>query len=185
MSVHAPTYRFSVPDYEKLGEAGIFHEDDRVELLNREIIIRAPIGYRHVAAVWALTAIFGDARRNRFIVSPQCPFVLDDSSEPEPDLALIRCDVRQAKRLPRTEDVFLVIEVSDHSLGYDRAEKLPAYARNGIGEVWIVNLVDDTIEAYREPDGDGYRTMLKIRRGESIAPLAFADIVVQANEVLP
>jgi Uma2 family endonuclease len=185
MSVHAPTYRFSVAEYQKLGEAGIFHEDDRVELLNGEIIIMSPIGYRHATAVRNLNEIFVEACRRRYCIDPQNPFILDDESEPQPDLTLLRREMHRAERLPEAADVHLIVEVSDTSIGYDRAEKLPAYARNGIAEVWIVNLKDDAIEVYRDPGAEGYATKLRFLRGETLSPLAFGDIEVQVSEALP
>jgi Uma2 family endonuclease len=185
MSVNAPTYRFSVAEYEKLGETGIFHEDDRVELLNGEIIVMSPIGYRHAATVRNLTEIFVEASKRRYSLDPQNPFVLNDESQPQPDITLFRRDVHRAKRLPAATDIHLVIEVSDSSLGYDRNDKLPAYARNGIVEVWIVNLVNDTVEVYRDPNPAGYETKLRFTRDDTLSPLAFSDIEVRVSEVLP
>lgn len=184
MSAYAPTYRFNVAEYQRLGETGILHEDDRVELLNGEIIVMSPIGYRHVLALRRLTEIFYEARQRRYDIDTQCPFVLDDGSEPQPDLALLRRETITPSALPRAEDVLLIVEISDASLGYDRAEKLPAYARNGIAEAWIVNLVENTIEVYRQPNSAGYGTMLCHERGDSASPLCFPDIEVRTSDVI-
>jgi hypothetical protein len=186
MSVlHAPTYRWTVEEYEALGRAGIFGEDDRVELLNGEIIIMSPIGYRHATAVTRLTNYLARRSRGRFNVSPQNPFNLDEHSQPQPDLTLLDpvCDTQPRHPLP--EEIFLVIEVADSSIRYDREDKSPAYARNGVREFWILNLEANVLEVFREPDGDAYRATRTIGPEETIAPLAFPDIELRVGDFLP
>src|SRR5260221_10369683 len=110
MSVlHAPTYQWTVEEYEKLGEAGIFHEDDRVELLNGDIIIMSPIGYRHAQAVTRLTTFFGRRSQGRFDVSPQNPFNLDEHSQPQSDICLLDPRAARLKAHPAPDLIFLVI----------------------------------------------------------------------------
>ena len=87
-------------------------------------------------------------------------------------------------RHPQPEDVFLLIEVSDTTLDYDRDEKLPAYGRAGVAEVWLVNLVDGTIEVYREPHFTGYGARMVRRAGDAISPRAFPDVAVEIGELL-
>jgi Uma2 family endonuclease len=183
--LHAPTYRWTVEEYEELGRAGIFNEDDRVELLNGEIIVMSPIGYRHAIAVNRLNQHFVEQARRRFIVTPGNPFVLDERSEPQPDLCLVDIAIDTQGHHARPEQIFLVIEVSDSSLAYDRKDKGPAYARNGVCEYWLLNLTDNVLEVFREPAVDGYRVGRILSADETIAPLAFPDLPLRVGDFLP
>ncbi len=185
MSVQAPIYRFSVAEYQKLGEADVFHEDDRVELLNGQIIRMSPIGYRHVTVSRRLNRLFALHAADRYWVVAQDPFTLDDESQPQPDYALLRPEADEHDHIPEARDVLLIVEISDSSLGYDRNDKLPAYARQGIPEVWIINLVQDVVEVYRGPQGDSYGTTLKFGRDDIVTPLSFPDVEVRVGEILP
>ncbi len=186
MIANAPTYRWTVEEWRKLGEAAIFDQEDRVELLNGEIIIMSPIGYRHSLAVNKLNKFFVLRAQDRYLVSPQNPVVLDDISEPQPDVVLIAPEWEtHATDNPRPAEVLLLIEVADSSLPYDRAEKLRAYAQRNIMEFWIVNLRDDVIETFREPAGDRYGKIAIFARGQSVTPVAFPDLTVPVNVVVP
>jgi len=186
MSVlHAPTYRWTVEEYEELGRAGIFNENDRVELLNGEIIVMSPIGYRHATAVNRLNQFLVARARQRFIVTPGNPFILDERSEPQPDLCLADVAIDTQGHHAGPEQIFLVIEVSDSTLAYDRKDKGPAYARNGVREYWLLNLADNVLEVFRDPASDGYRETRILRAEETIAPLAFPDVVLRVGDFLP
>ncbi len=140
-SAMATRYRFTVEDYHKMAEVDILGEDDRVELIDGEIIEMAPIGRLHAVCVVRLTDLFGETLRRRAIVWAQNPIGLGERSEPQPDLALLRWRPNfYADADPRPEDVLLIIEVADTSLAYDRDIKVPLYARAGIPEVWLVDL---------------------------------------------
>jgi len=178
-------YRFTVEDYEKLGAAGIFDEDDRVELLDGEIIIMAPIGIRHVQAVRRLNKQMNRAFGAHCLVDCQNPFILDGLSEPQPDILLLHPRTEESDVLPGPADIFLVVEVAESSLGYDRGRKLQRYATAGIREVWVVDLVHRLIEIFREPSAEGYRVRLEARPGETLAPAAFAERTIAVNDILP
>ena len=151
-------HRFSVADYNRLGEVGLLTEDDRVELIEGEIIDMPPIGSRHAGTVDFLSDRLFAAVGGRAIVRVQNPIVLDDFSEPQPDITLLRPrDDFYTRGHPRPGDVLLVIEVAETTLPYDRDRKLPVYARAGIAEVWIVDVVRDTLSAFRNPEGHAYR----------------------------
>ncbi len=180
----APTYEFSVEEYLKLGEAGIFHEDDRVELLNGDIVIMAPIGIRHMNAVRRLNNKFANRFRGRCLADVQNPLVIDGQSMPQPDLLLLRSELDEAVA-PGPGDVLLLVEVADSSLIYDQTDKLEAYARNGITEYWILDLTRNELFAHRDPDGRTYRTVLRLSKSDSIAPQAFPDTPVPVAEILP
>jgi len=178
-------YRFTVATYEKLGTAGIFDEDDRVELLDGEIIIMAPIGNRHVKAVRNLIRQMTLAYSAHCLVDCQNPFILNGISEPQPDILLLHPRAQESDELPGPSDIFLVVEVAESSLGYDRGRKLQRYAAGGIREVWIVDLVHKLIEIFREPASDGYRVRLEARPGESLAPEIFGDTTIAVDDILP
>jgi Uma2 family endonuclease len=150
-----------------MGEAGILHEDDRVELIEGQIVEMAAIGTRHFACVNGLTRLLVRGVGDAAIVSVQNPVGLDEYTEPQPDLTVLRVrDYRES--LPTPEDVLLLIEVSDTTLAYDRGVKLPLYARAGIPEVWIVDLAGEVIERHIDPAGDGYRRIEQVRQGKTI-----------------
>ena len=124
-----------------MGQAGILGEDDRLELLEGEIVEMAPIGSRHQSVVDRLTRLFSNRVGDAAVVRVQGPVRLGDDSEPQPDLLLLRRRADfYATAHPGPEDVLLLVEVPDTSTEYDREVKLPLYARHGIAEVWLVGL---------------------------------------------
>lgn len=174
--------RFTVHDYHKMAEAGILHEDDRVELIEGEIVEMAAIGGRHFTCVNKLNHLLVKSVGDAAIVSVQNPVRLDERNEPQPDLAVIRAgDYREA--LPGPEDVLFLIEVSDTTLAYDRNTKLPLYARAGVSEAWIVNLANETAECHTDPSPDGYRTVRHSGKGDTIKPEAFPELTISVNAV--
>ena len=149
-------HRWTVADYHKLGEVGLLSEK-RVELLFGEIINRSPIGKLHAATVKQLASLFWKLVGEKTVISVQDPVVFNDYTEPEPDLAILRWRERSyADRLPNASDVLLIVEVADSTLNKDQQLKLPIYARAGIPEYWIINLVDRSLERYTKPKGDTY-----------------------------
>lgn len=181
----APAYRFSVGKFHALVEAGVLRGDERVELLNGQIVDMAPIGPFHGGSVKRLNAIFQHQDRNRWITSTQDPLRLGEHDEPQPDLMLLRPEPDfYTSRHPTPADVFLLIEVSDSTLLLDREEKLPLYARAGIPEVWIVNLPERLVEVYTAPASGAYTSLRKVRPGDSLAPTAFPDAAVDTAALL-
>jgi Uma2 family endonuclease len=179
-----PKHRFRVREYYRMGETGVLPPDARVELLAGEIIDMSPIGPFHGGAVGLLTQWFNELSRRRWLVWPQNPLHLDDYSEPQPDVMLLKpAPGNYTRQHPRPEDVFLLIEVADSTLETDRTEKLPAYGRAGVTEVWIVNLNNSTIEIYREPHFTGYARKTIVGPGQSAAPLAFPDAILDVTEL--
>ena len=175
--------RFTVHDYHRMGEAGILHEDDRVELIEGDLVEMAAIGTRHFSCVNGLNRLLVRSVGDEAIVSVQNPVRLDEYSEPQPDLTVIReRDYRES--LPMPEDVLFLIEVSDTTLRYDRNLKLPLYARAGILEVWIVNLSGEVIELHTGPSGSGYRFLERARRGDRIECSTFPDLNLTVDDVL-
>ena len=177
--------RFTVHDYQQMGRAGVLTEDDRVELIDGEIIQMSPIGSQHVAEVHRLNRRFTQRFGDVALVSVQSPVRLNEHNEPEPDLALLkdRPDF-YAAALPTPPDIFLLVEVADTSLEYDRRTKLPLYARHNIPEVWLVDVNADTILVSRDPTPSGYRTSWTVGRGDRIASLAFPERELAGVELL-
>jgi len=134
-------HRLSVADYYRMAEVGILRPDERVELIDGEIIDMPPVGSVHAGTVDQMAKILGDALGNQAIVRVQNPISLDDHSEPEPDIALLRRreDFYKSSH-PTPDDVLLVVEIADSSLLFDRNIKVPLYARHGIVEVWLVDV---------------------------------------------
>ena len=178
-------HRLNVDDYHRMAEAGILGEDDRVELIDGELIDMAPIGQGHVGVVNALTHALFMAFAGRAIVSVQNPLRLDLLNEPQPDVAILRPreDFYQRGALPGPSDVLLVVEVADNSLRYDRTVKLPLYARAGIGEVWIVDLRRRVVETHREPGPDGYAVMATHGPEDTVTPALAPGIAVALRQV--
>lgn len=185
MSALAATYRFSIDDYQRLYETGLLAAHDRIELLNGELIIMHAIGFRHAQAVTNLTFELGDQARRRYMISPQNPVELEEHSAPQPDLTLVPLSRRSSKRHPTPDEVFLIIEVSDSSVRYDREDKQKAYAKTGIREFWLLNLEDDILEIYRQPEGETYREKIIIPADGKASPLEFPDVVIAMADILP
>lgn len=185
MSVQIVRRHFSVAEYYRMAEAGVLSEDDRVELIEGEIIEMNPIGSRHAACVGRLTELFGRLASGRAIVWVQNPVRVNDYSEPLPDVTLLkpRADF-YAQANPRPMDVLLIIEVADSTVDFDRTIKKTLYARGGISEMWIVNLPEETIEIYTQPLNDTYQEIRIAKRGESMAVKSIPNLTVDADAIL-
>ncbi|HEX8069660.1 MAG TPA: Uma2 family endonuclease [Pyrinomonadaceae bacterium] len=183
-SVRIAKYYFTVAQYERMAEVGVLSPDCRVELIEGEIVKMSPIGKRHAACVNRLNRLLGQALGTAAIVSVQNPIRLDDYSEPQPDVALLkpRADFYE-QALPAPADVLLVIEVCDTTLEYDRQIKLPLYARAGLPEVWLVNLADEQIETYAHPAADAYQTNARHQRGADVQAHTIAGLHPAAADI--
>ncbi len=185
MTVQFSRRLFTVSEYHRMVEAGILGEDDRVELIEGEIVEMSPIGSRHARCVRRLNYLFGRRVAERAIVDVQNPVRLGEHSEPQPDMLLLRPrpDFYAAAH-PGPGDVLLVVEVVETSAAYDPDVKVPLYARAGILEVWLVDLGEDRVEVYREPSPQGYRSVRHFRRGDRLSAEAFPDLEVSVEDVL-
>ncbi len=172
------THRFTVKDYHRMAEADIFEPDDRVELIDGEVFELPPMGSRHAAGVSRLNH---HLRRvgDEAIVSVQSPVQIGELSEPQPDLAILRFrDDFYENHHPMPPDIHLVIEVADTSLRHDLVRKAPLYVAGGVPEVWVVDLVAEVVHVIRGADSR------QLRAGESLAPLAFPDLVLEVAAIL-
>lgn len=185
MSVQVAKRYFNVAEYYRMTEAGILSEDDRVELIEGEILETSPIGSRHSACVNRLNMLLIRQAGQDTIVSVQNPIRLDEYSEPQPDVALLRSrEDFYAEGHPTPSDVLIVIEVAGTSVEYDRDVKVPLYARAGIAEVWLINLPQDRIEIYAEPQNGAYGELRQATRGESIASRIIPALKLGVDAVL-
>jgi Uma2 family endonuclease len=177
--------RFTVDEYQRMGEAGILDEDERVELLEGEIVWTAPIGSKHSAILYRFLRWFMTRLLDTAIVRVQDPILLDQHSEPEPDLAIVRYrEDDYVTKHPEPGDVLLLIEVSESTLAYDRGRKLPLYAAAGIPEVWIADLKRNRLLVYREPRDGRYAYEAVVEHGDAVTPLASPELTLQIDEVL-
>lgn len=172
-------------EYERMGEAGIFRPDDRLELLEGEIYEMSPINPPHAGCVGFLTSFLGGLAERRFIVSVQNPVRLDDHSEPQPDVMLLRWrDDYYRHAHPTPADVLLVIEVADATVESDRSYKIPLYAGAGVPEAWVVNIPAERVEVYAEPVAGEYMVVKFYQRGEELQAHTFTGLSVGVNDVL-
>lgn len=184
--------RFSLQEYQQLIALGFFHEDERLELINGFVQEMSPINPRHAECVDQLYEVLVISLRKRARVRQQNPVALQvHASQPEPDFAIVAARPEgYADRHPSAKEIFLIIEISDSTLEKDQAEKLELYAAASIPEYWIVNLVDEQFEVYRDPfisaiGKAAYRTKLTFIHGQSVTPLAFPDCQIDVSQVLP
>ncbi len=185
MGVVAERKRFTVDEYHKLGKAGVLGENDRIELVEGELIQMAPIGSVHAAIVARLQRLFHAGVPQGFAVWTQNPLSLPPSSEPQPDLALIKPRTDDyLGSLPAASDVLLVIEVADTTLAYDRDVKMPLYAKHGIPEAWLIDVGAACLEMHRDPGAEGYRTLLRPDRDAAVSPLALPDVSIDLKALL-
>ena len=179
--------KFTVDEYYRMAEVGVLQPDERVELINGDITLMAPIGPEHVWSVNRWNSNFAQlVVEGRLIVQIQSPVLLGDNSQPEPDVALL---TPQAQSYPGAlatpENILLVIEVSDTTLAYDRGVKLILYAQANIPETWIMNLDENCIEAFTEPGPEGYAQHTIYRRGDTVSPSTLPDVEFAVDDLLP
>jgi Uma2 family endonuclease len=176
-----PRHRLTVDDYHRLGEAGVLGEDDRVELLEGQLVDMSPIEPRHALAVDVLNEMLMHAVAGRAGVRVQNPIVLDNATEPQPDIVLVRRPWRGYPNAhPRPGDILLVIEVADTSRETDLGAKLALYARAGIPEFWIVDLTTDGVLVCRNPGGDRYGSMTRVEPSGALVVEGLPGVTIQA-----
>lgn len=181
MSLPIAKHYFTVAEFERMAEAGVFAEDVRLELIEGEIVEMSPVGSRHAAYVKFFSRLLNRAFGDIGLISTQDPIQLNDLSEPQPDVALLRLrDDFYRNAHPTPAEVLLIIEVADTTVGYDRLVKVPLYAKAGIPEVWLVNLPEEQIELYAEPLHGAYQISKIFQRGEQAQTIADFSVSVDA-----
>lgn len=176
---------FTADEYQRMGVAGVFRPDERLELLEGVIVCMSPIGARHQRWVDWLARWFHLRVGDVAIVRTQGSFRMNDGSEPQPDLLLLRYrDDFYGAAPPGPKDVLLLIEVSDTTLRFDHDTKLPLYAAAGIVEVWIADVERERVLVYRAPQDGKYTQQTIVRRGGTLTPAAFPDLILPLNDLL-
>lgn len=179
------THPFSVREYDRMTEIGLFDKNEKIELLNWKLIEINSKGRKHTSAISKIKRVFNKLFVEKAIIRVQNPIILDDFSEPEPDIVLARPDENEyTEKHPTPEDILLVMEVSDTTLAYDRDVKSVSYARAGISQYLLLNLTDENIEDYREPAPDGYGFKKTYRRGDVFSLVEFPEIEIKIDEIL-
>ena len=185
MSVNLAKHYFTVSEYDRMGETGVFAPGARVELIEGEIIEMSPIGSRHAACVEIISDRLHDIARGKFLIRTQNPIVLDDFSEPEPDVSVLRFRedyYRDAH--PRPQDVLLVIEVAETTVPFDRQIKLPLYAHAAIPEYLIFNLADQVVEYYSQPEMGSYQNARLLKRGDAFESASVPGLTLDIEMIL-
>jgi Uma2 family endonuclease len=165
----ATKYKFTAQEYHLMSETGIFSPEHRLELIRGEIVKMSPIGRKHCACIAALNELLFTKFAGKFNIWVQSSIRLDDGSEPQPDIALLR---RRAdfyrESLPSPADILLVIEVADSTISYDRDVKMPLYAEFGIMEAWLIDVNAKTLTKYTEPSPRGYKTSHRLELNDAV-----------------
>jgi Uma2 family endonuclease len=181
---HPQKHPISAEEYLRMGEAGVFAPEARLELIEGEIIEMAPIGSPHAGCVNKLTRLFIQRAGDAAVVAVQNPVIISNLSVPQPDLAVLRARGDDyAGSHPETADVYLVVEVADTTLKFDLGRKAAIYARCGIAELWVVDVNSRAIQVFRKPAESGYGDAFCVRAGESVACAALAAIEVEVAEL--
>lgn len=186
-----PAKRFTIAEYERLGQLGFFGEDDRVELINGEIIPMVSKGKPHSVCETRLERELYKLVGERATLRGQQPIIIPDYNEPEPDRVIVKNrEDDYLREHPSPLDILLLIEIADSSLKYDQETKLPIYAKAGICDYWIFNLIENCLECYSEPyqnwqDKFGYRRKLVFLPNEAVNLPCFPDLILDLSRVFP
>ena len=185
MPVAVSRKRFSADDYQRMGQAGILRREDRVELIDGEIIAMTPIGPRHCASVDRANRAFVTKAGDSAIVRVQGSVRLSFYTEPEPDLVLLRPrpDFYSSAH-PGPADILLIVEIAQTSIDYDREVKSGVYARSGVPEYWLADLNENLLTCYSSPEGGTYQRVERYTRGQSLAPQLLPACVVSTEDLL-
>lgn len=176
-------HRWTRRDYHRMAETGLLRPDERTELVDGVIYTMSPQGTRHATVVHLVADALRSVLPGAYL-RLQVPLALGNYSEPEPDVAVVTGSPRDYLDDHPTA-ALLVVEVADSSLRHDRMRKLPLYARSGLPEVWIVDLAQRTLEVYREPGPEAYRSQTVLRSGDRVSPLSRPDAVFTVADLLP
>lgn len=184
-AIDIPRRRFTTAEYHRMGEAGIFGYDERLELLDGDVFVQGRIRPPHASCVMRTMHFLLTRLDEKATIRTRAPIVLGRYSEPEPDVSvLVRRDDFYAAAHPRPRDTLLVIEVLSSPESYDRVVKLPLYARAGIREVWLADPIAKTIEVHRGPALRGYREKVVFGRDDTSRPLAFPRLRARGADFL-
>ncbi len=185
IEVAAKPYPISVLMYHVMAEYGAFAPDERVELFEGEIIGISPIGSLHVRCLNFLSSYLNRLFATTYIISVQNPIILNDLSEPQPDISVVRFREDFYKdSLPAAADISLIIEVSDVSVEFDRSIKFPKYAAAGIPEAWLINLEAERVEVHSVAKETTYGMVKIYGRGENVLSETMPNLGLSVDSIL-
>jgi Uma2 family endonuclease len=178
------TRKFTIEQYHQMAQSNIFQPEEKLELIQGEILKMSPVGLRHAKTVKFLNHLLTYQLHNQAIIGVQDPIQLGDLSEPQPDLSVLRmrADFYELEA-PKSQDIYWLIEVSDSTIKYDRETKIPVYAESNIQEVWLVNLNENNLEVYRKPENNRYQSFQKLTSSQVISPLAFPNLIINLSDI--
>ena len=179
------TRKFTAQEYHLMAEVGILTPEDKVELIQGEIITMSPVGLKHAATIKRFNSLLTYQLQNQAIIGVQDPIQLDNLSEPQPDISLLkmRSDFYESS-IPTAQDILALIEVSDSTIKYDLEVKLPLYGSNNIPEIWLVNLNDQSLTIYRNPEKGYYQNQQILGSHQTASFLAFPQLIVKLRDFL-
>ncbi|MGH9756034.1 MAG: Uma2 family endonuclease [Blastocatellia bacterium] len=177
---------FTAEEYQRLADVGILGEDDRVELIEGRIVRMAAKNIKHAMATKRANRYFTRLLGDRVVVCVQDPILLNDYSEPEPDIVLAAPpEDRYFDHHPTPKEIYLVLEIADSSLPYDRDVKCPLFAYNKIVQFCLLNLQNRELEDYRQPSRNGYRNKQTYSEEEVFNLAAFPKVSIKVKDLLP
>jgi len=177
---------WTVDEYYQMAKTGILQPDEKVELIAGQIIRNmTPQGSFHAAAIRRTDRLLSQSLGEQVLVQKQLPIQLDNRSEPEPDIALVKSDrLDYDDRHPKAEDVYLIIEIADSTLKTDLTLKKQVYAEANIADYWVLDLTKRQLYVYRQPTSEGYQQEQILSEQENISPLSFPDLQFKVGEML-
>lgn len=176
---------FTVSEYHKMIDAGVFVGNSDYELIEGEIVKKMPQGNLHIASINRLTRILSRKCNDNVLVSIQNAVVISGISEPEPDVTLLKFrEDFYASSKAEAKDVLLLIEVSDTTIKYDRTVKLGIYAQAQVAEVWLVNLPRQILEAHLQPENGKYRVVEKYEKSQTVVPTLLPDVKLKVSDII-
>lgn len=187
LSITPAKIRFwNVSEYHYLGEKGILHPEEKIELIEGQLIKMSPKGTLHTAATRRIAKTLTNLLVNKAAIYTQDPIELNDNSEPEPDVSVVKIDPNDyVTHHPQTEEIYLIIEVADSSLEYDCEIKAKLYAKSGIKDYWVIDVRERKLHLFRKPQKTGYETKEILSEIDSVTPLNFAELSIKISELLP
>ena len=178
--------QITVEEYDLMIESGVFDEDDQIELLSGVIIEKMPKVTEHSSANDRAARVFFKTLNEKVFIRNQNPIWLDGFSEPEPDIVLAAPKAGEYENsYPTPDEILLILEIADSTLGYDRNTKGAAYARAGIRQYIVLNVQEKTLEDYREPNTDGFQSKQTYRAGQNFNLVAFPEVFLKVSDFLP
>ncbi|HLO83660.1 MAG TPA: Uma2 family endonuclease [Nostocaceae cyanobacterium] len=177
---------WTVEDYHRMAEVGIFKPDERVELLEGIILTINAKGIAHSSALGRTNHLLNNKLRNQAWVDVKNPVTLNEISQPEPDIAVLKIDpLSYADHHPTPSEVYLIIEVADSSFKFDTEVKAKAYSQAGIKDYWILDVINRQLWIFRNPTAEGYQNIVSFPENEIVSPLEFPDLQILISDILP